>query len=100
MTCRNPNCLGHYDFDKIAHFAQKRFVEGCPTVTLLAQARSQTEKEEIALVSLLDLEDDQIRGLEIACPHAGQCKVLDCKDRLKEMLQERLAGDLPGKNRC
>ena len=95
MICRNPDCLGHYDFEKIAHYARRRFVEGCPTVTLLAQAESEREREEIALVSLLDVEDDQIRGLELDCRHARHCKVLDCRDRLKALLRDQLAVQLP-----
>ena len=47
MACYNPGCMGNYDFDHIALFARKRFVEGYDTVTLLQQAESQCEKEEI-----------------------------------------------------
>ena len=91
MICRNPDCLGHYDFDKIAYYVKKRFVEGCNTVELLEQAESEREKEEIALVSLLDVEDDQIRDLELSCKYDKHCKVLDCRDRLKKMIQDQLA---------
>jgi hypothetical protein len=91
MICRNPDCLGHYDFSNIAHFAKKRFVDGFTTVALLQQAESEREKEEIALVSLLDVEDDQIRDLKLSCRYEKQCKVLDCRDRLKELLHDELA---------
>jgi hypothetical protein len=91
MICKNPDCLGHYDFDNIAYYAKRRFVEGCTTVSLLEQAESVREKEEIALVSLLDVEDDQIRDLELTCKYDKTCKVLDCRDRLKKMIQEKLA---------
>lgn len=91
MICQNPDCLGHYDFDNIAYYAKRRFVEGCTTVSLLEQAESVREKEEIALVSLLDVEDDQIRDLELTCKYDKTCKVLDCRDRLKKMIQEKLA---------
>ncbi len=80
MSCQNPDCLGQYDFDSI-----------CDTVALLEQAESEREKEEIALVSLLDVEDDQILNLKLSCKHAGQCKVLDCRDRLKKLIQDELA---------
>jgi hypothetical protein len=91
MACQNPKCLGNYDFDQIAYFARKRFVERCDTVTLLEQARSEREKEEIALVCLLDIEDDRIRDLQLSCKHAGICKVMDCRDKLKKMIEEELA---------
>ena len=90
MTCRNPKCLGNYDFDRIAFFARKRFVEGCSTVTLLEQAESECEKEEIALVCLLDIDDDKIQDLQLCCRHAEQCKVTDCRDKLKKMIEEEL----------
>lgn len=91
MACHNPRCLGNYDFDHIADFAIKRFVEGQNTVSLLEQATSESEREEIALVCMLDVEDRKIRDLELCCGHAGHCKVMDCRDRLKKMIEEELA---------
>lgn len=82
--------MGKYDFDKIAFFAKKRFVEGCNTIELLEAAESEREKEEIALVSLLDIEDDEIQDLQLSCKHAGQCKVIDCRDKLKKMIAKEL----------
>jgi hypothetical protein len=95
MICTNPDCLGHYDFDNIVHYAKKRFVEGCTTVALMEQAGSEREKEEIALVSLLDVEDDQIRDLELTCRYDKQCKVLDCRDRLRKLIQDELTVSPP-----
>ena len=53
-TCINPRCMGNYDFEHIAHYARKRFVEGSirwPCCTGSSAAR----EEEIALVCLLDV---------------------------------------------
>ena len=90
MACKNPGCIGNYDFDQIAHFAKKRFIEGFNTITLLEQAKSEREKEEVALVCMLDVEDDEIRDLELSCKHSGVCKVIDCRDRLKKMIKKEL----------
>ena len=90
MTCHNSRCLGNYDFDHIAFFARKRFVEGCNTVTLLEKAESEREKEEIALVCLLDIEDDKIRDLQLCCRHTDDCMAIDCRDKLKNMIEEEL----------
>ncbi len=90
MACYNPACLGNYDFERIAFFARRRFVEGCNTIALLEQAKSECEKEEIALVSLLDVSDDKIRDLQLSCRYAGQCKVMDCRDKLRNMIKEDL----------
>ena len=95
MACHNPRCLGNYDFDHIALFAIKRYVEGYNTVTLLEQAESECEKEEIALVCMLDVEDDKIRDLQLCCRHADHCKVTDCRVKLKKMIEEELANREP-----
>ena len=91
MSCHNPGCLGNYDFDKIAFYARQRFVEGIQTVSLLEQARSQREKEEIALVCMLDIADDQVRDLQLSCRHSEQCKVTTCRSRLRNMITAELA---------
>jgi len=90
MPCHNPGCLGNYDFERICFYARKRFVDGCDTIELLGQAKSDREKEEIALVSLLDVEDDVIRDLQLSCNHAGTCKVTNCRALLKAMIEEAL----------
>jgi hypothetical protein len=83
-------CLGNYDFDQIAYFAKKRFVEGFNTLTLLEQAESEREKEEIALVCLLDVEDDKIRELQLCCRHSYVCKVVGCRGKLEKIIEEEL----------
>jgi hypothetical protein len=90
MACYNPGCLGNYDFEHIAFFARRRFVEGCNTVALLEQAKSECEKEEIALVSLLDVSDDEIRDLQLSCRYASQCKVMNCREKIRKMIKEYL----------
>jgi len=91
MSCHNPGCMGNYDFDRIAYFARKRFIEGVSTLLLLEQACSDRERQEIALVSLLDVEDDQIRYLRLSCIHREDCMVFNCRARLKSMLEEEMA---------
>ena len=90
-ACHNPHCLGNYDFDHIARFAKKRFIEGVDTIALLQQAKSTREKEEIALVGLLDVQDNVIQDMRLDCRHAGTCKVTDCRVRLKRMIEADLA---------
>ena len=91
MTCHVQGCLGNYDFEHIVVIAIRRFVEGFSTVALLKQAKTEREKEEIALVSLLDVDDDNIRDLHLCCANSAQCKVIDCRDRLKRMIEDELA---------
>ena len=102
MSCQNPVCMGNYDFDHIAFYARKRYVEGVSTIMLLCNAITEREKEEIALVALLDVEDDKIRDLHLTCKCAGQCKAINCRHKLKIMIAQELAqypnqGKLPGR---
>ena len=90
MACHVSGCLGNYNFDNIARFARKRFIEGCNTIDLMRNARTHREKEEIALVAMLDLKDRTVTDLKLDCNHAGTCKVTNCRNRLKKMINEGL----------
>jgi len=91
MSCRHPGCLRNYDFDRIAYFAKKRFVDGYNTISLLQQAKTEREKEEIAVVCLLDVEDDQIRDLKIGCKYSDQCQMKNCRDEIRKLINLALA---------
>jgi len=91
MSCQNPVCMGNYDFEHIVFYARKRYVEGISTIVLLCNAITEREKEEITLVSLLDVEDDKIHDLQLSCKCAGQCKTIDCRHKLKVMIAQELA---------
>jgi len=91
MACYVTGCLGNYNFDHIAHFARKRFIEGCNTIDLMRNARTYREKEEIALVAMLDLNDNMVTELKLDCKHAGPCKVTNCRNLLRKMIQDDLA---------
>ena len=90
MVCYNPGCLGNYNFDNIALFARKRFIEGCNTIDLMKNAKTHREKEEIALVAMLDLNDRAVTDLKLDCKHVGTCKVTSCRNLLKKMIAESL----------
>ena len=90
MACSNPECLGNFNFNHIANFAIKRFVDGLSTIDLMKRARSELEKEEIALVSLLDLDDESIRKLELCCQRAKNCSAIHCRERLRLLVEKEL----------
>ena len=90
MTYSNPGCLGNYDFDNIALYAQKRFVEGINTMDLLLQASTIKEKEEIALVAMIDIDDSTVDNLQLSCPHSKKCQVTNCRKLIKEMIENNL----------
>lgn len=90
MVNRSPGCFGNYDFDRIAHLAKKRFVDGYSTITLLEQAQSDTEREEIALVCMLDVEDEIVLDVQLDCRYAHDCKVTNCRDKLRQLIETEL----------
>jgi len=90
MINRSPGCFGNYDFDRIAYFAKKRFVDGSSTISLLQQARSDTEREEIALVCMLDVEDEVVLDVELDCRYADECKVTNCRDKLRKLIEAEM----------
>jgi len=90
MTKHSPGCFGNYDFDHIAKFAKKRFVDGSSTINLLEQARSETEREVIALVCMLDVEDKFVIDVKLECRYADDCKVTNCRDKLRKLIETEL----------
>jgi len=90
MVNYSPGCFGHYDFDHIVNFAKKRFIDNDSTINLLQQARSETEREEVALVCLLDVEDEIVLDVQLDCRYADDCKVTNCRDKLRKLIEAEL----------
>lgn len=90
MIDHNPGCMGQYDFDNIVDYARKRFVEGYSTIELMEQAKSEQEKEEIAFVAMLDLDDEMVKELKLSCKFEGICEITTCRQLLKQMIEDDL----------
>lgn len=90
MGSQFKECMGGYDFDHIAFYARRRFIDGCNTVDLMQAAGTQREKEEIALVSLLHVKNAEIQQIQLSCKHAGKCKIMDCRDRLIHKIETKI----------
>lgn len=90
MAFLNPDCLGHYDFEHIADYAYKKFVKGYSTIELLQSANTLKEKEEIALVASMDLDDETVTNLNLSCEHADNCKVTSCRQVIKKLIESQL----------
>ena len=88
MTNRYIACLGDYQFSRIAEYAKKRYIDGISTITLLNQATCEREREEIALVCLLDIEDSEVKHLQLTCKYAHECKIDFCRDVLRKLIQD------------
>jgi hypothetical protein len=90
MACYVPGCLGNYNFANLELIARKQFIEGCNTIDLMRNARTHREKEEIALVAMLDLNSKSVIDLRLDCKHAGTCKSTNCRNLLNKMVKEGL----------
>ena len=90
MVIHSPGCFGHYDFNHIASFAKKRFIDNESTINLLSHARTDTEREEIALVCMLDVEDELVLDVQLDCRYADDCKVTNCRDKLRQLIEAEL----------
>ena len=88
MPCQNPDCIRQYDFDHIAFYARKRYVEGVSTIVLMCNAKTESEKTLIVLASMLDLDDDNIRQLKPYCSAKCQRQMFDLRDRLKLIIDQ------------
>jgi len=80
MPCYVPGWLGNYNFANIALFARKRFIDGYNTIDLMRNARTHREKEEVALVAMLDLNDKTVTDLRLECKYTGTCKATNCRN--------------------
>lgn len=88
MACTNSHCVCNSDFERIAFYARRRFLEGIDTITLMQQAINEQEKREIAYAALLDLDDDSIRELNLlACDNSG-CRADSYRQELQQMLAD------------
>ncbi|HJN53151.1 MAG: hypothetical protein QGI68_00590 [Pseudomonadales bacterium] len=90
MSNQLHKCMGQYDFKEVAAVARKRFVEGKDTISLLMQAKSEREKEQIMLVSLLDVDVDEVTDVQLSCRYADECDIKACRKRLRTKLESDL----------
>jgi hypothetical protein len=90
MPCNSPGCARKYDFDHIAYYARKRYVDGVSTIALLCNAKTDDEKVHIVLASLPDFDDEGIRELRHYCCPECQREMFRMRERLKDMIKHEL----------
>ena len=82
MENQKPIDIANYNFDRMVSLAKKRFVDKWNTIDMMQAANSEIEKEEIALLALLDVGDD-IQGLQLLCKYSDPCQAKHFRDNLK-----------------
>lgn len=87
MKTESTNYFTEFDFDHLAYFAYKRYIEGVQTIELMEQANSDREKEEIALVALLDVQADMSIVLSHHQPHEDGGHLSDFRQLLQQHIQ-------------
>ncbi len=85
-----PMCAGNYNFGQISRYTVKRFIDGENTYKLIGNAKSQRQKDEIVLVSLLDVENYKVRDIRICCRHYLKCEKFDCEAHLRDLIEGEL----------
>ena len=73
-------CLCDYEPELIERLAKQRYLEGIPTLSLLARAKDPLAKEAAALVGLLDLPEAELAA---SAPNAARRRhLLACRRRV------------------
>ncbi len=83
-------CFCDYDMDELVAVARKRFVEKVPTVDLMESSQSLKEKDEICIVSLLDVDDEKLEALMKESLIDEKCDVISCRRLLKKQISRKL----------
>ncbi|MFW2371651.1 MAG: hypothetical protein ACN4GM_00905 [Gammaproteobacteria bacterium] len=89
MIIETSNCLHDLDFEHLAYYAHQHYIEGVQTIELMEKANSEKEKEEIALVALLDVQTNVSIELSHHQPHENVGHLTD----LKRVLQQYIQGE-------
>ena len=89
MANQQPIDMANYNFDRMVTLAKKRFVEEWNTIDLMQAANSDIEKEEIALLALLDVGDD-INDLQLLCRYSDPCQAKYFRDNLRKKIYKEL----------
>ena len=86
----NSECIGNYDFDNIARYAYRHFIEGLSLIEIFQKTKSARQRQEASLVSFMDYRDNKIKNLELTCQYKEQCKTTNCQQIIKARIEEYL----------
>lgn len=79
-------CFSKYDFERMVTIARRKFIEGRPTLSLLKEAGSELEKEEVMLVTMLDVDDWNLIDIIEGCEEGDECSMMGCRDDFKKAI--------------
>lgn len=80
-------CFCRYSINELAVIARKKFVEHRSTMDLMASAKSTIEMDEVAIVSLFDVNDETLTDLMKNKLEDERCSVVSCRKMLKRQIE-------------
>jgi len=83
-------CFCNYDLDELIELGYKKYVKNIPTVELMKEATSEKEKDEICVISMLDVDDDKLEEVMSDMLEDEKCNVLSCRKLLRRQIRKKL----------
>lgn len=88
MTIYKPShCFCRYDVRDLMALARQKFIMGKTTVDLMRDAHTDEERSRVAILSLLDLSDQQVTTILGDKTEGPNCHILSCRDMLRHQLE-------------
>ena len=83
-------CFCKYDIDELIHIGRKKYLEKIPTVELMKEATSRKEKDEVCVISMLDIDDEKLEEVMANKVTDKKCNVISCRQMLREQIKKKL----------
>ncbi len=80
-------CFCKYSVNELAGIAKKKFVDHRSTVDLMESASSETEMDEVTIISLFDVDDAVLVDLMKGKLEDERCSVVSCRKMLKRQIE-------------
>lgn len=87
------HCFCHYDVRDLLVLAKEKFHNKRKTVDMMHEARSDEERNRVAILALLDLDDEQVLRVLADRIEGPNCDILSCRDMLRKQIAVMLAVD-------
>ena len=80
-------CFCRYRVDELAALAKTKFIEHHSTIEMMENAGSDTERAEVAIISLFDVDDATLMEVMEGKLEDGDCNVVSCRRMLKRQIE-------------
>jgi hypothetical protein len=84
---RPSHCFCRYDVRDLVDLAREKLVRHVKTVDLMREAHTDAQRSRVAIVSLLDLDDQQVLASLNDKTEGPNCHILSCRDMLRKQLE-------------